>query len=135
AFFTKLLLNRLLVPYWGIYGSSAATVLSLVLLCLLVLFTLKRKLPGLSLLAGIRWKAYLIASAVMGIYLIMLKVFGPNFSEMRMILSIYILCIILSGAFIYFVLLLRYQVFTNKQLQALPFSGVVLSLQKVVEKK
>lgn len=135
AFFIKWMLNIILVPYLGIHGSALATVSSLALLCVMVVITLRKKLPGLSLFDRVRWKPFVVASIGMAGYLSVIKFVVTSFIDFtRLSLLLYVPFLVLSGAFIYVVFLLRYQALTAKQLQTLPLSQTLLHMQKIVEK-
>ena len=135
AFFTKLLLNELFVPIWGIEGSAIATVISLVFLCLLILSTLHKKLPSLSVWKLVKWKAFFIANSGMIVYLLLVKLLFTTVGELsRFQMAFYVLFLVCSGAFIYLLLLLRYQAFTKNQLQALPFSSKIMKLERFVRR-
>src|SRR5690625_916681 len=48
TFLLKISLNQLLIPYFGLVGSSYATVISLVILCMITFYHLKRVVPSIS---------------------------------------------------------------------------------------
>ena len=53
----------------------------------------------------------------------------------RWMLLIYILFVIGTGAILYLVILLRYHVLSDKQIQALPFSTIMLRIKDTVQKR
>lgn len=136
TFMMKYILNHLLVPSAGITGASIATVGSLLLLCILLLITLKWKVSEFSILKYIKVRALFIAGIGMMIYLLVIKfstafIFIPS----RFGLLLYVLFLVLTGAFVYLSLLLRYNAFSDKQLAALPFSRYIIGFSQLVSKK
>src|SRR5690625_216697 len=69
TFVIKIILNKMFVPFFSIYGSAMATVMSLVFLCFFTIVTIYKKLPGLSLFRQIHWRAFVIANVGMALYL------------------------------------------------------------------
>ncbi|MEI3604572.1 polysaccharide biosynthesis protein [Pseudogracilibacillus sp. SE30717A] len=130
TFIIKYLLNNLFVPLVGIYGSAIATVGSLFFLCGMVLLTLKQKLPGLSIFNNVHWKALIIANGGMALYLILAKNILLFLTEpTRGSMVFYVPFLVVSGATIYLLLLLRFQAFTKAQLQALPYASFFINVQ------
>ncbi|MFD2045568.1 oligosaccharide flippase family protein [Ornithinibacillus salinisoli] len=131
AFFMKWVLNQILVPFFGINGSALATVLSLGALCVISLFELKRKLPGLLLFTKIRWGTFLTASCVMVLFLVVMDmvVVHSEFHS-RTALLIYVLTIICIGAALYIIILLRGRAFTEEELSMLPFADKLIRLHR-----
>lgn len=129
-FFVKYLLNELLVPSFGITGSSVATILSL----LVFLFIIFHKLKDVRFVRAVRWKAYMIATFGMTVYLLIMKTtIYPLLQLSRIGLLCYVLFIVVCGAFIYLILLLRYDAFSTRQISNLPLSSFLLTLKKYVK--
>lgn len=131
AFAVKWIVNGLLVPIWGITGGALATVLSLLLLTVALLCELKRQLPGMKLFHKINGMAFLVASIGMTGFIIIIKFIYP-FSNIdsRVSLFIYVIGMVLMGALIYFILLLRWRAFNEKELVDLPLSTLWIKLHK-----
>ncbi|MUK88067.1 oligosaccharide flippase family protein [Ornithinibacillus sp. L9] len=131
ALFIKWIANQMLVPFWGIIGSAIATVISLLALCVVVLFELKRKLPGLYIFQKIKWKIFLKASSSMVLFLVLTQLITMHVEfYSRTVLFIYILFIICIGGLIYLVTLLRGRAFTEDELSMLPFAAKLIRLQR-----
>ncbi|SHG40696.1 putative polysaccharide biosynthesis protein [Ornithinibacillus halophilus] len=131
AFFVKWVSNQLLVPIFGINGSAFATILSLFMLCFLVLWALHRKLPELKIWKKINWKAFLIASFSMFLYLIVLLGIGPDYEAIsRFGLFLYVLILVFGGGMIYLILLIRFHAFSSKELAMLPFASKLQAFSK-----
>ena len=132
----KYIFNMILVPMLDIRGSAIATVCSMLFLTLLIFIFVDKKVPDIRFVQHIRWKPLLIASGSMVIYIYGVRYIFLSFVEpTRGMLLVYVLFMIRTGAAIYLVLLLRYHVLSNKQIQALPFSGVVLRIKDMVQKR
>lgn len=128
----KYLLNELLIPSFGITGSAVATVTSLLLFLLLIV----RRLKGIRFVRSIRWRAYISATFAMIVYLLFLKTtIYPILQLSRIGLLCYVLFIVTTGAFIYFILLLRYDGFSSRQISSLPCSAFLLKLKYMVKRK
>lgn len=120
-FLVKWCMNQWLVPFWGTIGSSLATVCSLLILCLFVLWQLKRQLPKLKVLQGINWRALLLASASMAIFLYVMKWLLPAAETIARLPLLFItLLIVLCGASIYLLILIKLNVFSEEELDLLP---------------
>ncbi|WP_284140727.1 MULTISPECIES: polysaccharide biosynthesis protein [unclassified Virgibacillus] len=136
AFLLKWGLNLLLVPFWGLLGGSIATILSLLLFCILVLYSLKRYIPTLSLLRKIKWPAFIRATLSMMLYVASWNWLLPNPDEVaRTTLLLIVTFISLTGGGIYMLLLIRGNVFTQKELAMLPFASFFIQLTKEGNKK
>ncbi|MFA1822379.1 oligosaccharide flippase family protein [Virgibacillus oceani] len=129
AFFVKWTANQLLVPLWGITGSAIATVVSLLFLCAIVLFELKRKLPVLYFFKRIRWRALISAAAVMILFIMAI---GTMMSEpahlSRITLLFYCTFVSIIGAVLYFYCLIRWQAFKVEELRMLPMASLFLKI-------
>lgn len=131
AFFVKWVANQFLVPFLGIYGSAIATVCSLFTLCLLVAIALKRKLPKLVLLPKINWRAFLAAGMGMVGYIKLVGIIIPSSSfTSRGGLLLYVLFMIITGAMIYLIILIKGKAFTERELTLLPFAPQLIQLYK-----
>ncbi|API92321.1 putative membrane protein YabM [Virgibacillus pantothenticus] len=121
VFFIKWIGNQWLVPTFGIFGSSLATVLSLLVFSLVALVELHRKLPLLQLLRNIQWKALLIAILVMVSYLMIIKWLAYSWlTHSRAGWFVCVGFLSITGAAVYGYCLIRLQAFTEQQLQMLP---------------
>jgi|SRR5690625_578140 len=131
AFVIKWFANGVLVPLWGIAGGAISTVLSLLLLTVALLCELKRQLPDVKLFRKINGLAFIIASVGMSVFIIIMK-FALPFTEIgsRSLLLYYVLGIVLMGGFIYFILLLRFRAFNEKELHVLPLQRLWMRLYK-----
>lgn len=133
-FILKYILNYLFVSQMGIVGSALATILSLLFLSILSLLFLQKKLIDSSFLKMISWRAFLLATSSMGVSLLMMKYFlGNHLIESRLILFVYIMTVVSIGAFIYFILLLRYDALSKRQLKTLPFDNLVFKLERIAK--
>ncbi|GGB51159.1 putative membrane protein YabM [Lentibacillus populi] len=130
AFFIKWIANQVLVPLLGITGSAIATVISLLILSGLVMIELKRKLPDLLFWKTLNWRALIISGLGMAIYLLLIDFSIHLFTYSRFGLLIYVLFVVLSGAAVYLVLLLKNKAFTEEELMMLPFSSFLVQLHK-----
>src|SRR5699024_5292890 len=83
AFFIKWITNQILVPYLGITGSAAGTVIALLTLFILVFVELKRKLRALQVLKKINGKTVILANAAMILFLGFIKFFFLRFIVTR----------------------------------------------------
>ncbi|RDW15309.1 low temperature requirement protein B [Oceanobacillus arenosus] len=133
AFFVKWIANQLLVPWWGITGSAIATVLSLLVLFILVMFELKRKLPDLNFFRQIKWRALFAGTISMIVYLLVMKYCLLGLSgnvTSRLYLLGYVLFVAGTGACIFLVCLLRGGAFSEEQLKMLPFASILIRIQR-----
>ncbi|MFD1039877.1 oligosaccharide flippase family protein [Virgibacillus byunsanensis] len=131
ACFIKWTANQMLVPIWGITGGAIATVISLLILCVIVLVELKRKLPRLDYKRQIKWQALMIASGGMVIYLYIIQ-YATTYVTIssRLELLVYVMFAVITGAFIYIFLLLRFKAYTEVELSMLPFAGFFIRIHK-----
>lgn len=131
AFLIKWVANLVFVPLWGITGSAVSTVLSLCLLCGILLFEFQRKVPRGNFFDQINFKALIKASIGMAGFLLMIDYLIPyETSFSRFGLLLYVLFIVITGAAIYFLLLVRCKAFTQKELMLLPFSSFFIKLYR-----
>lgn len=131
AFLIKWFANSLLVPYWGITGSAVATVLSLLILCIILLFDLSRKLPEMKLFKELNIRAFLLASMGMIAFILIMRFLIPYEDiTSRITLLIYVMFIALIGAMIYLLLLLRCRAFTERELAMLPAASIFIKLHR-----
>lgn len=136
TFVMKYGLNRLLVPSLGITGASLATVVSLLMLCLLLIFLLRTKVASIKLTHYVNVRTAIVASVGMIGYLFVIKG-GAMFITIptRFGLLIYVLFVVVTGALCYLSLLIRYHAFTDEQLAALPFSRYLIPFAQMIRKK
>jgi len=133
ALVVKITLNFMFIPYWKTHGSAAATVVSLLCLTVLIIGGIYRKVR-FSPWKQIRFWPFVGAGGTMSLCLLAVKLFFQSVQFSRMGLFIYVICLVLFGAFIYLIILLRYKVIDERKISALPFSAQLLLLQKVVSK-
>ncbi|WP_010094862.1 putative polysaccharide biosynthesis protein [Ornithinibacillus scapharcae] len=122
AFMIKWLLNLLLVPRYGILGSSISTILSLLFLFVLTIMMVKRVYSKKRLIM-INRKAFILASIGMITFLLLVCRIFPSDTYSRFPLLIYVLFNSIIGAGIYLTLLFRFGAFTNKEISLLPFGS------------
>lgn len=136
TFFIKVGLNKLFMPMYGMYGASLATVCALLVLCLVIVWLVKRYLPEMNLFENVRVSVLLMASGGMAVYILLIKYLGTWLPiPSRFGLLLYVLFLVVTGGLVYLCLLLRYRAFTERQLGVLPFSGVFIALQQFLAKK
>ncbi|TRM11119.1 polysaccharide biosynthesis protein [Lentibacillus cibarius] len=129
AFFVKWLGNTVLVPYMGMAGGATATVISLACLAMMMLVTLKHKLPQLAPAKQVNWYALFVALTGMIAFLIGMDwLVGPVISRTGLLL--YVLFISATGGVIYLLLLVRLQAFRETELSMLPFARLWIQLHK-----
>lgn len=128
---TKFLLNYILIPEWGTYGSAIATVCSLLLLTILVILGIYKKLH-FSPLKFIHFSPLLLSSSTMMLYLLIIKwlVKADEFS--RLSLFFYVIFLVLTSAFVYIIMLIRLKALNKRQLVAIPFRKLWLTIYKYV---
>ncbi|SEQ98663.1 polysaccharide transporter, PST family [Virgibacillus subterraneus] len=129
AFFIKWITNQALVPLFGIMGSAIATVFSLTILAVLMLLALKRKLPNLKVEKHINWRAFTIAATGMIIYIFLIDNLLPG-SSSRFGLLLYVLFVVITGALLYIILLLRFRAFTNQEISMLPLVPILTRIHR-----
>lgn len=131
AFIIKWLLNLLFVPLWGITGSALATVLSLFSLCVITYVELKRKVPQLVLFKKINWRAILVASGGMVLFIVFVQMIFPDaLFVSRGRLFIRVCLIVLTGATVYLFLLIRLQAFTERELNMFPYADLFIRIAR-----
>ncbi|MFS0749650.1 putative polysaccharide biosynthesis protein [Oceanobacillus sp. 1P07AA] len=131
TFLIKWIGNFLFIPSLGMLGASISTVCSLLCLFLLIMMEIRRKLPELHIHRSIQWKSILIAAVALSFYVWICKFMVPEiWLDSRVFLLLYLLAISLSGGIIYFIIILRMQGFTKRQLQLLPKSTLLLRLME-----
>src|SRR5699024_10087078 len=119
AILIKYLLNLWLVPLLGITGSALATVLSLLVLTGLLMWKLKQYLPFHQFFKYIHYRAFFLGLGLMSGLLFTLKYLMDPLSLSRYLLAVTVLFFILIGVVSYLAILLKYRVFSMKQLQVL----------------
>ncbi|GGA70938.1 putative polysaccharide biosynthesis protein [Ornithinibacillus halotolerans] len=122
AFALKWLLNHLLVPHFGIIGSSIGTVISLLFLVASIFLKFKKSYPNQRMLP-INWRAFIAANICMVAFLIIAEKIIYMESLSRGILCIVILMISFVGAIIYLYVLIRLKAFSNKELSLIPLGS------------
>ena len=127
AFMMKISFNFLFVPKLGLVGASLATIITVGLLVVVQFLQLKKLFPDQVLLLNLKWKAFSLSLIIMVIYLFIWKWFVPFSMMSRAWLLVYVLFLVISGAIIYFLILLRNKAFTEKQIKALPFSNILFT--------
>lgn len=122
ALLLKWYLNVFLVSHWGITGSALATIFSLLALCILAIYILKRKLPLFSLFKSIHWQAFFMASISMIVFLLGMKWILPaTITLSRLSLLMMTLFIVVIGGSLYLFILIRCHAFTKQEISVLPF--------------
>lgn len=134
ALMVKSILNYILIPLWGTMGSAVSTISSLSLLTFLIFIYIYKKLHNFPL-KNVRWLPFIGATGAMALYLFAIKWLIPSDSFSRLTLLIYVFTLVLSGALIYLVILLRYDVIEERQITALPFSKQLFVLKSIVSKR
>ncbi len=130
SFIVKIALNMLLVPMLGLMGASYATIISISFLTIIVYVQLKGVFPKASLLKHVKWKAFSLAIMSMVGYLYVWKYFVSFSYLSRSWLLGYVMFLVITGAGLFFVILLRFRAFSEKQLRTLPFSSHMLKYAK-----
>lgn len=131
AFIIKWITNLLLVPLWGITGSSLATICSLLFLCVVIILELRRSLPSISFFKQIYVRAFTIASlSMIGYIMIINYLFPYDMIASRFGLSLYVMFIAITGAMIYLLLLLKCRAFTTKELMMLPRASFFIKIHR-----
>lgn len=136
TFVLKMTLNKLLIPYFGLPGASFATVISLSILWIITIFYLKRAVPSTSLFAGVKGPVFIVANVMMASYLMICKhLFTFALQLSRVSLFFYVISLVVTGAILYFIILLRYKAFQEEQIDTFPFSSYVRKLAHVIGSK
>ncbi|MCT1901819.1 polysaccharide biosynthesis protein [Oceanobacillus sojae] len=131
SFVVKVGGNLILIPLYGVYGASIATVSSLAVLLLLVVIELYRKLPGIPLYRSISWRSLAAASLSMIIYLLVVQgILASHVMNVRLLLFVYVIFISLSGAGLFLFVLLKTGGLTEDQIKVLPKSEYLLRIYK-----
>jgi O-antigen/teichoic acid export membrane protein len=120
TFFMKWLLNSILVPRMGITGSAVATVLSLFMLMLLLVYRLMR-ITGRVSLIQMKWKRFIASILGMVVVVGLAELLIRIVDLTRIGLLIYILFVSALGAMTYLSLLIRFQFFSVREISLLPF--------------
>ncbi|GAB3805365.1 putative polysaccharide biosynthesis protein [Virgibacillus kimchii] len=129
AFLIKWTANRLLVPWLGITGSAIATVMSLLVLCILVTYTLKRKLPELHFFRKINWPAFMKAGGVMVLFVLAMDFFvAEQAAASRLYLLFYCIFVSVIGGMLYIYCLVRWRAFREEELCMLPMHSLFLKI-------
>jgi O-antigen/teichoic acid export membrane protein len=126
AFLFKWLLNWLLIPRVGIVGGSIGTVFSLLFLTFATLLKLKMSFRSKKLV-HINWKAFILSNIGMIAFIFCIKMMLPTDLFSRIELLLFVLIVSIIGALIYLLILLRYQAFSEQELNLLPFVSRFLS--------
>lgn len=131
ALLVKGLGNQILVPLLGITGSAIATVMSLAFLCYLVFYALHKELPGLQFFKEMKWRALVLASSGMTIYVMGIDfLISLSASSSRIMTLAYVTFVALTGAICYLFLLVKFNAFTEKQLKMLPYASLLIRIQR-----
>lgn len=135
AIVVKGLLNWMLVSRFYLIGSALGTVLSLCFLVSILLLFLHRKVKGLYWLSSKDIASFMVAAGVMTVFIILLKTVMLTQDLSRIELLLFVIGAVFSGAFIYLSILLKLQVFSNQQLQVLPFGHKLVIVSDWMEQK
>lgn len=127
-FLAKWLLNALLVPICGIYGSAAATVLALLVMTVLTAHNLAAHVPGLFSVHKQGLGALVKAGAAMAAFLLLGHFTAGRLLESRLALLAYVSTAVAAGGFIYLTVLFRNHAFSKTELAALPYGEKLVQL-------
>lgn len=130
AFPLKYLLNILLVSNYGTMGAAIATLITLVIICLLLLLRFKKIQPiPLLTFQFVRtvFAATILMVLFLKIYLTLTDAMMPSFGMERIIASLQALTAACFGGFIFLFIVIRGGIFHEKELALFPF-GSKLSL-------
>lgn len=131
TFCLKVILNILTVPLLGLIGSALATIISLIVLFTISFFQLYRRIPTFNLFRFVKWRYFWLSMLSMVTYLLLFKIFiHVEFFQSRFILLIYVLFLVITGAFIYLLMLIRLDVLSKEQLNVLPFNRYLSKLRR-----
>lgn len=122
AFVIKWLLNLMLVPRYGILGSSISTITSLLFL-FGVTFMMVKIIYSRKRLFEINKKAFIIANLGMIIFLLLVCRILPADTYSRLPLLFFVIINSIIGAVIYLALLFRFGAFTDREISLLPFGS------------
>ncbi|SDK60392.1 putative polysaccharide biosynthesis protein [Sediminibacillus albus] len=127
----KWLLNEWLVPIWGISGSAAATVFSVLIILLINVWQLKRLLPELKLML-FNWRSLIFSLAGMLILLgVMDNTLGSTLRvNARTDYAAYTVLACLAGGVVYTALFVRLNGFTNEELRSFPLGELLVRFNK-----
>ncbi len=128
VFMLKMLLNKLFIPHFGVTGASFATVLSVVVWFFAVWRMLKKELAPAVFLHKKQVAALIAATGGMGFYLSVMKFFAPFFTDSRWMLLLFVLFLVISGALLFFLMLIRFGAFSKAELKLLPFAKYLAKL-------
>ncbi|MCA0985629.1 polysaccharide biosynthesis protein [Halobacillus yeomjeoni] len=122
AILFKTLCNLWLIPYLGLEGAAAASLIAVVFVWLANVITLRKHFPIKKWLE-LPWSSIVIASIGMIILLMFLRILGGLVVELdhRAVLLFYTLSLTGIGATLYFVLLFITGAFTKAELKQIPF--------------
>lgn len=126
-------LNYFFIPIWATYGSALATVGSLACLSLFTLYGLRRYLP-LGIVKDFPFLRFLLTNSILFLYLIMVKYIVQAPIHSRGWLSVYVILLVLSGALIYFLSLIRYRLVDERHLTAFPFANQLIKISEKIRK-
>lgn len=130
AFIIKWLLNLLLVPRFGISGGALATAGALIFLLIIAYVKLWRILKTLLIIERVRMRGALLASAGMFIYLsIMATIIPADMIESRVLYAIYVLGLVITGAYAFIIILLKSHAFSDEEITILPFGSILKRLK------
>lgn len=136
AFVVKYSLNRWLITKFSLYGASIGTIGSLLFLSILIAILLKKRLPQVALFRNMKLGVFIIASVGMTVYLYVIKYVATFFAvPSRVVLLGYVLFIVITGAFIYMSLLLKYDAFSDEEIKNLPFASKLIQLKYMLQRK
>lgn len=127
----KVLFNYILTPIWGTLGSAFSTVISLVITTVIVLFRVRQALPSRTLFGTIKiWRPFSHGITFLVLFTYLFRQIGFWLSiESRMLLFGYIILASALGAVGYLWILIRNNLFTEKEIQILPFRSLFEKLK------
>jgi len=133
ALFIKGILNYTFIPRWETYGSAIATVGSLASLTFLTLYGMHRYIP-IAIVKGFPLFRLLLTNGILFFYVCMVKYFIKAPLQSRALLLLYVFVVVVSGAFIYFLGLIRYHLVNERQIAMFPFANQLMTLKERIQK-
>lgn len=132
----KWILNLWWVPLYGIIGSASATVVSAIVVLAFNLHQIKKILPDKRLIS-VPWIRFFLSLSGMLTFIVGMNHFGYMLLQVQSRLDHlgFVLLIITIGALLYFFLLIRLKAFTEKEVEVLPFSRLLVQTKKGAKDK
>ncbi|MGP4042601.1 putative polysaccharide biosynthesis protein [Gracilibacillus sp. D59] len=117
----KMILNYVLIPFWGMNGAAIATVITVMIICIANFLLLRYVLKGYRIFA-IPWVKLAIASLVMAVVLVIIKQTTFYFISFdnRLALFIFVIGSVMIGLIVYAIVVIKWSILTSKELEPLP---------------